>query len=51
MAASRASSERTGSLGSHDSPKTSLHTKADPNLALYEEQPSKSPSRLMLYLV
>jgi hypothetical protein len=39
MAASRSSSERTGSIGSQDSPKI-LHTKADPNMALHEAQPS-----------
>lgn len=41
MAASRSSSERTGSIQSQDSPKI-LHGKADPNMALYEAQPSKS---------
>lgn len=39
MAASRSSSERTGSINSQDSPKI-LHSKADPNMALHEAQPS-----------
>lgn len=42
MAASRSSSERTGSLTSQDSPKI-LQTKADPNIALHEAQPSMNP--------
>ncbi|KAJ5212794.1 uncharacterized protein N7498_004440 [Penicillium cinerascens] len=41
MAASRSSSERTGSIQSQDSPKI-LNSKADPNTALYEAQPSRS---------
>lgn len=48
MAASRSSSERTGSIQSQDSPKTSLQTKADPNMALYEAQPSKLIKSLIL---
>ncbi|KAJ5260555.1 hypothetical protein N7478_012160 [Penicillium angulare] len=39
MAASRSSSERTGSLQSLHAGKTPLQTKADPNTALYEAQP------------
>ncbi|KAJ6130948.1 hypothetical protein N7523_001408 [Penicillium sp. IBT 18751x] len=42
MAASRSSSERTGSIHSQESPKI-LQTKADPNLALHEAQPSMNP--------
>ncbi|KAJ5358352.1 uncharacterized protein N7496_010765 [Penicillium cataractarum] len=40
MAASSSSSARTGSIQSHDSPKDVLRSKADPNAALYEAQPS-----------
>ncbi|KAJ5588010.1 uncharacterized protein N7459_003775 [Penicillium hispanicum] len=40
MGASRSSSDRTGSIQSQDHPKTSLQSKADPNMALYEAQPS-----------
>ncbi|KAJ5808984.1 hypothetical protein N7474_010253 [Penicillium riverlandense] len=39
MSLPRSSSERTGSINSQDSQKTALHTKNDPNLALYEAQP------------
>ncbi|KAJ5761756.1 uncharacterized protein N7511_005138 [Penicillium nucicola] len=39
MPASFSSSERSGSVKSHHSPKSSLQSKADPNMALYEEQP------------
>ncbi|KAJ5150843.1 uncharacterized protein N7482_010095 [Penicillium canariense] len=39
MASSSSASARTGSIQSHESPKTTLHTKADPNTALYEAQP------------
>ncbi|KAJ5112890.1 hypothetical protein N7456_001424 [Penicillium angulare] len=39
MAASRSSSERTGSLQSLDAGKQPLQSKADPNMALYEAQP------------
>ncbi|KAJ5684884.1 uncharacterized protein N7477_001229 [Penicillium maclennaniae] len=42
MAGSRSSSERTGSMHSQESPKI-LRTKADPNLALHEAQPSMNP--------
>ncbi|KAJ5689851.1 hypothetical protein N7462_004243 [Penicillium macrosclerotiorum] len=37
--ASRSPSERSGSIQSHESPKTSLNTKSDPNTALHEAQP------------
>ncbi|CAG7995169.1 unnamed protein product [Penicillium salamii] len=40
MPASLASSERSGSVKSHHSPKTSLQSKADPNMALYEQEPT-----------
>lgn len=40
MPHSLASSERSGSVKSHHSPKTSLQSKADPNMALYEQEPS-----------
>ncbi|KAF3403536.1 hypothetical protein F1880_009642 [Penicillium rolfsii] len=36
---SSASSARTGSIQSHDSPTNVLQSKADPNAALYEAQP------------
>ncbi|KAJ5226559.1 uncharacterized protein N7469_006565 [Penicillium citrinum] len=39
MTSVRSSSDRTGSIQSEDRPKTSFQSKADPNLALYEEQP------------
>ncbi|KAJ5086243.1 hypothetical protein NUU61_007550 [Penicillium alfredii] len=39
MASARSSSERSGSIQSQGSPKTSLHSKANPNMALFEEQP------------
>ncbi|KAJ6028911.1 uncharacterized protein N7446_011749 [Penicillium canescens] len=39
MPSSFSSSERSGSVKSHHSPKSSLQSKADPNMALYEEQP------------
>ncbi|KAJ6150712.1 hypothetical protein N7470_007306 [Penicillium chermesinum] len=39
MPASRSSSERTASIEVEDSPNMGLHTKADPNRALYEAQP------------
>ncbi|KAJ5162509.1 hypothetical protein N7492_007901 [Penicillium capsulatum] len=35
----RSSSEHSGSIPSHHSPKTSLQNKNDPNLALHEAQP------------
>lgn len=41
MASSSTSSARTGSIQSQDSPKDVLRSKADPNAALYEAQPSK----------
>ncbi|KAJ5359797.1 hypothetical protein N7517_008988 [Penicillium concentricum] len=40
MPSSLASSERSGSVKSHHSPKTSLQTKADPNMALHEQEPT-----------
>lgn len=40
MPSSLASSERSGSVKSQHSPKTSLQSKADPNMALYEQEPS-----------
>lgn len=43
MPSSLASSERSGSVKSHHSPKTSLQSKADPNMALYEQEPSMLP--------
>ncbi|OQE16125.1 hypothetical protein PENSTE_c025G01778 [Penicillium steckii] len=39
MTSVRSSSDRTGSIQSEDRPKTSFQSKADPNMALYEEQP------------
>lgn len=45
MAASRSSSERSGSINMQDSPKMAFQSKADPNMALYEAQPSKFPAR------
>lgn len=41
MPSSRPSSERSGSIQSQDSPKI-LQSKADPNVALFEAQPSKA---------
>jgi hypothetical protein len=43
MPSSLVSSERSGSVKLGHSPKTSLQSKADPNMALYEQEPSKSP--------
>ncbi|KAJ5466782.1 hypothetical protein N7475_004534 [Penicillium sp. IBT 31633x] len=40
MPSSLASTERSGSVKSQHSPKTSLQTKADPNMALYEQEPT-----------
>ncbi|KAJ5335604.1 hypothetical protein N7541_005428 [Penicillium brevicompactum] len=40
MPSSLASSERSGSVKSQHSPKTSLQSKADPNMALYEQEPT-----------
>jgi hypothetical protein len=48
MASARASSERSGSIQSEDRPKTSFQTKADPNMALYEAQPSKLTIPILL---
>lgn len=48
MAGSSSSSARTGSIQSHDSPKDVLRSKADPNAALYEAQPSSK--RTVLHL-
>ncbi|KAJ6142493.1 hypothetical protein N7471_001946 [Penicillium samsonianum] len=40
MPSSLTSSERSGSVKSHHSPKTSLQSKADPNMALHEQEPT-----------
>ncbi|KXG51733.1 uncharacterized protein PGRI_091260 [Penicillium griseofulvum] len=40
MPSSLASSEHSDSVKSHHSPKTSLQTKADPNMALHEQEPT-----------
>jgi hypothetical protein len=45
MPPSLVSSERSGSVKSHHSPKISLQSKADPNMALYEQEPSTAPSK------
>ncbi|CAI7639315.1 unnamed protein product [Penicillium glandicola] len=39
MPSSLTSSERSGSVKSHHSPKASLQSKADPNMALREQEP------------
>lgn len=49
MPSLRTSSEHSGSI--HHSPKTSLHTKNDPNLALYEAQPSESDHGSVLVII
>ncbi|EKV06610.1 DUF2406 domain protein [Penicillium digitatum] len=40
MPSSLASSERSDSVKSHHGPKTSLQSKADPNMALHEQEPT-----------
>ncbi|KAJ5951570.1 uncharacterized protein N7479_009983 [Penicillium vulpinum] len=40
MPSSLASSERSDSVKSHHNHKTSLQTKADPNMALHEQEPT-----------
>lgn len=45
MPSSLTSSERSGSVKSHHSPKTSLQSKADPNMALHEQEPSTYPRK------
>lgn len=40
MPSSLTSTEHSGSVQSHHTPKTSLQSKADPNMALREQEPS-----------